>query len=99
MLSLTSLSVSERKFSLVKSGCLCSIYTWGAEIYLGIMLCGVWYGVPNGVVDNFGLFQTGSRCSNLAKFRRFVKFNQDRLVVRNPVLCCLFWSGWSHGGL
>ena len=26
-------------------------------------------------------------------------FNQDRLVMRNPVLCCLFWSGWSLGGL
>ena len=43
-------------------------------MHLGIMLCGLWYGVPNGVVDNFDLFQTESSCSNLAKFRRFVKF-------------------------
>ena len=74
MLPLISLSVSEREFSLVKYGCLCSICTWEASIYLGIILCGVSHGVPNGVGDNFDLFQTGSRCSNLAKFRRFVKF-------------------------
>ena len=55
------------------------------------MLCDVWHDVLDTVGDNFGLFQTGSRCSNPTKFRRFVKFlNQDRLVLRNPVLCCLF---------
>ena len=66
---------------------------------MGITLCVVWHDALNAVVDNFALFQTGSRCFNLAKFRRFVKFNQDRLVMRNPVLCCLFWSGWLLGGL
>ena len=63
------------------------------------MLCDVWHDVLDVVGDNFGLFQTGSRCSNPAKFRRFVKFNPHTLVLRNPVLCCLFWMGWSLLGL
>ena len=63
------------------------------------MLCDIRYDVLDVVGDNFGLFQTGSRCSNPAKFRRFVKFNPHTLVLRNPVLCCLFWMGWSLLGL
>ena len=74
VLSVIFLSVSERKFSLDKYGCPCWMYTWGAQIHLGITLCGVWHGVLDAVGDNFGLFQTESRCSNPAKFRRFVKF-------------------------
>ena len=66
---------------------------------MGITLCYNWYDVLDVVDDNFVLFQTECRCSNPAKFIRFVKFNQDRLVMRNPVLCCLFWLGWSLGGL
>ena len=62
------------------------------------MLCDIQHDVLDVVGDNFGLFQTGNRCSNPAKFRRFVKFNPRKLVLRNPVLCCLFWMGWSlHG--
>ena len=68
------LSVSAKKFSLDKSGCPCWMYTWGASIHLGIMLFGVCHGALDAVCNNFGLFQTGSRCSNPAKLRRFVKF-------------------------
>ena len=89
MLLLIPLSVSERKFSLVRYGCPCSIYTWGAKIYLVITLCGVWHDVLNTVGDNFGLFQTGSRCSNLAKFRQFVKILTKTDGYENP--CALLF--------
>ena len=42
------------------------------------------------VDDNFGLFQTGSRCFQSCKnLDDFVKFNQDRLVMRKP--CALLF--------
>ena len=59
------------------------------------MLCDIRHDVLDVVGDNFGLFQTGSRCSKPAKFRPFEKFNPQELVLRNPLLCCLFWMGWS----
>ena len=57
------------------------------------MTCDLGYGIPIGVVDNFALFQTGNRCPNLLKFGRFVKSNQDRLVIRE-ILCFVDCFGW-----
>ena len=66
VLSLTSFSVPERKFffSQYRVSLL--------HLHLGsinLFLCYNWYDVLDVVDDNFGLFQTGSRCSNPVKFR------------------------------
>ena len=53
------------------------------------MLCDVWLDVLIVVGDNFGLFQTGSRCSNPVKFRRFVKFYARQTGYEKP--CALLF--------
>ena len=87
VLSLTSFSVPERKSFFSQYWVSLLPLHLQSIIFLGVMFCNVLHDVLDVVGDNFGLFQTGSRCSNPAKLRQFVKFNPHALVLRNPVLC------------